>query len=290
MNIDSNNLRLLWYWIAERENIRRKRAAGLSSPWTEDEILSTWRFCNVDRNDDRETRWIHRNIIEAHRTSPTLWLNLAIARFINWSPTLQTLGYFDEWDASRFESVVGSATGKVYTGAYMVPAGPTGIPKHLFLSREVFGRLWGLREERPGLDMPLSSWSAFLRRTPLMGDFLRNQILTDYRYCPYIGESAPDWETFFLPGPGTLRGLNRVYGRPIDTDWDTDPGGNFRDAFDTLRNTLRERAASVRWLQRVLRDPNNLGNCLCELDKYVRVLQGEGKPRSRFTPSKEPLP
>jgi hypothetical protein len=31
-------------------------------------------------------------------------------------------------------------------------------------------------------------------------------------------------------------------------------------------------------------------NCLCELDKYMRVMGQEGRPRRRFQSSPEPLP
>jgi hypothetical protein len=34
----------------------------------------------------------------------------------------------------------------------------------------------------------------------------------------------------------------------------------------------------------------DLQSCLCAFDKYLRVKQGEGKPRRRFRPSSEPLP
>lgn len=276
-------LTLLKHWIREREQIRLRRAAGQSPPWTDDVVLKTWRFCCVDRQDDRETRWIQRHIVEPHRDSPSLWLNLVVARFVNWSPTLAKLGYFDDWDSDRFERVVGGATGKVYTGAYMVPAGPAGVPKHVYLARHVFGELWRTRDERPAGGASCSAWSGFLRRAPLVGDFLRNQIITDLKYTSVLSE-APDWATFFLPGPGTQRGLNRVYGRDVTATWPR--FDDFSVAFERLRTDIRADST----LPDVFRDPNNLGNCLCEFDKYVRVLSGEGKPRSKFSPSLEPLP
>lgn len=282
MNLIAERLNLLRHWISEREKIRIAKERGDASPWTRDTILHTWRFCNVDRCDDRETRWIFKHIIGTHADSPSLWLNLVVARFVNWSPTLETLGYFVEWDSTRFESVIESIKGKAYTGAYMVPAGPAGIPKHVYLARHVFQKLWDVRESRPASGASLLKWSEFLRSAPLCGDFLRNQIVTDYRYCR-VGEGAPDWQTFFLPGPGTLRGLNRVYGRDIKSTWSDDL---FTICFERLRTELRLDPS----LDKVLRDPNNLGNCLCEFDKYIRVLEGEGKPRSRYVPSAEPMP
>lgn len=274
---------LLLHWMCEREKAR------VGS--TDDPIIREWRFCNVNRCDDRETRWIFRHVIAAHEDSSSLWFNLVVARFINWSPTLETIGYFEEWDAPTFIARIEAipAGTKVYTGAYMVPAGPAGIQKHRYLADCVFTRLWDLAYGRAvGFPMPprgatLADWSNFLRQAPLMGDFLRNQIVTDLRYTRYL-EGATDWETFVLPGPGTQRGLNRLHELPLSTHWGA---GEASRCLQSLRSRIL--ADDPRWAP-MLRDINNLSNCMCEFDKYCRVFFGEGKPRARYVPSKEPLP
>ena len=45
----------LVYYINERESIRKLREAGYPKPWTQDKILQTYRFCNVNREDDTVT-------------------------------------------------------------------------------------------------------------------------------------------------------------------------------------------------------------------------------------------
>ena len=45
-----------WWFCSERESIRVKRAMGLARPWTNDEILASHKFTNVDRKDDRGTK------------------------------------------------------------------------------------------------------------------------------------------------------------------------------------------------------------------------------------------
>lgn len=279
----------LLHWINERENIRIRKERGDSRDlWTRDAILHTWRFCNVNRCDDRETRWIFEHIIEDHAQSPVLWFNLAIARFINWSPTLQQLGYFDVWDRDRFIAVIEArqaAKEKVYTGAYMVPAGPAGMLKHVYLADAVFSKLWSLRGSAPSnetntslREVSCSDWDAYLCQAPLMGDFLRNQIITDMRYTHHLRD-APDWETFVLPGPGTQRGLNRLHGLPLEGKWTATSAA-------TALQALRHRICTEQpgWSP-ILRDINNLSNCMCEFDKYRRVMKGEGKPRARYVPT-----
>lgn len=280
----------LVHWVAERERARARKESGAPPPWTSDPVIAAWRFCNVDRCDDRETRWIFQNVSAAHRDSPSLWFNLAVARFVNWSPTLAELGYFEEWDEGGFVQVMRRLEGegrKVWTGAYMIPAGPPGVPKALFLARSVFTPLWESRGQKPPRGAACADWDAFLRRVPCMGDFLRNQVITDMKYTADL-EAAPDWGTFALAGPGTQRGLSRLAGDPLSKKWRQ---ADAAAALAALRAVLLERLArpgyeDLAHLSRALRDMNNLANCLCELDKYCRVVLGEGKPRSRYAPAR----
>ena len=43
------NLKRFFYYINERHRIYLKREEGHSWPWTDDEILQTYSFCNVFR-------------------------------------------------------------------------------------------------------------------------------------------------------------------------------------------------------------------------------------------------
>lgn len=291
--LNEERFSLLVFWMTEREKIRLAKERGdQRDTWTRDAILHTWRFCNVNRCDDRETKWIFKHVIEAHADSPVLWFNLCIARFLNWSPTLSRIGYFDKWDRDFFVAVIADMQflkQKIYTGAYMIPAGPSGTLKHEYLADAVFSKLWLLGTEITGQLPRLSSvgkrcadWDHFLRKAPLMGDFLRNQIITDMRYTHHL-KDAPDWETFVLPGPGTQRGLNRLYMLPLVSKWTSEEAS-------VILQKLRIRIVSLRpdWRE-MMRDINNLSNCMCEFDKYCRVLGGEGKPRARYAPYVEPV-
>lgn len=282
-------------FINEREAIRKLKETGAPRPWTRDKHLNEWRFCNVNRCDDRETRWVFKNVIEPHRNHHALWFNLAIARFINWSPTLQALGFFEAWgDKERLKflntmqrrSMSGE---KVYTGAYMIRAG-TGpdalMPKHLYLVKRVFTPLWESRLHRPNHgEATCAQWDLFLGKIFGMGDFMRNQIITDYKYSPILPKhSTPDWETFVLAGPGTNRGLNRLYGCDLNHKWKAEHAAN---KLAVIRQEVRPR-----WNHATdtFDDLNNLSNCFCEFDKYCRLVEGTGQPRSRYIRSTAPLP
>lgn len=296
MNIVPKRKDQLIYWIQEREKIRIAREAGLPKrKWSLDPTMLMWRWCNVDRNDDRVTRWIHKNIIKAHPRSKSLWFNLAIARFINLPSTLRRIGYMDEWDPDRFCSTIAKcmeAGVKTYTGAYMIRAGTgadAAVPKHEYLAARVFGPLWEKRKEAAAIvrQVPMCQlWNKFFAQIFGMGDFMRNQIVTDMKYTRYLDpEMTDDWETFCLAGPGTTRGLCRLYGRPLSTKL----VGAYELLLDT-RILLMEIQPLPKEKMRCFLDLNNVANCLCEFDKYVRYVTGEGRPRTRYTLDPTPMP
>ena len=270
--------KFVWF-IGERENIRLSKEAGHQRPWTTDPILNNWRFCNVNRNDDTETKWIYKNIIDKHSNSNLLWFNLVMARFINWHPTLKAVGYMHQWDRKKFVTTIRHIEGKVWTGAYMVKS-HIGVPKEEYVA-DILEHMWWERMGSPafsGGHVCCSHWATWFLNFPGVGNFMANQIVTDMKYSHHL-VAAPDWESFCLAGPGTQRGLNRVYGRDKDERLHQ---GLAIDMLTTLRDVVIKRND---YFTEVFRDLNNLSNCLCEFDKYQRVLLGEGTPRARYKPA-----
>lgn len=100
-----------------------------------------------------------------------------------------------------------------------------------------------------------------------IGAFLANQICTDMRYVPEVGERYSDWETFVLCGPGTRRGLNRYNDRPVKA------GGSDQVFASELLLARAELSKEVsREVRAYFKDPNNLANSFCEFDKYERAV------------------
>ena len=54
---------LYWYFACERQNIFNKKKSGLPAPWTKDEILQNYKFCNSYRVNDRVSQYLLRNVI-----------------------------------------------------------------------------------------------------------------------------------------------------------------------------------------------------------------------------------
>ena len=269
-------------WIAEREAIRLRRAAGESPPWSGDEIFQSWSFTNVRREDDRVTKWIWETWREPHADDPDLWFAMVVARFVNEPATLAEIGYPVPWDPQHFLAVMKErkARGeKLYRDdAYMIRAdNRPGRPKPLDQVEDVFEPLWRDRKElRPRKGETLASYHRALGEYHGMGTgFMPAQIVADLKYVEPLW-SATDWFTFAVSGPGSKRGLNRIIGRDKDAPW-TEAG--WRKEFGHLCDKI------IPDLKRLGLDDlsaQDLQSCLCELDKNERVRLGEGTPKRRF--------
>lgn len=278
----------LWQWVREREAIRIRKERGDPLPWTEDPILSTYRFCNVRREDDRVTIWIREHIREPYADEPYLWLMLCIARQINRPDTLQELiddpmkcawpfGLFDPRDMTRVMNARQERGEKVYTGAYMISAPPTkGADKQAYIAETVIGDLWRRRDAfRFSSHATLAFAHELLMRSNGWGPFMAYQAVVDMRFTRLL-ENAPDRDTWAAAGPGTLRGLNRLYGRQVDKP--VSQG----QALSEMRAIYRAVEAETG----VTMDFSDVPNILCETDKYLRVKNGEGKPRALYVPGR----
>jgi hypothetical protein len=114
-----------------------------------------------------------------------------------------------------------------------------------------------------------------------LGSFMAAQIVADMKYVEPL-RRANDWMTFAASGPGSKRGLNRVLGRPLQTSWDEH---GWRVKLRELHEDIKPKLEGVGLGDLHAQD---LQNCLCEFDKYLRAKLGEGHPKTRFTPHASP--
>ena len=268
-------------WIREREKVRKAKEAGLPKPWTSDPIIQSSRFCNVRREDDKVTRWIAEHIRKPLAHSPTLPTALALARHINRIETLENLfdprDWKDKYEPKRIVDVLGEmkADGRqIYGAAYVMRAESNPAmewyswPKHRYIVEIVAGQVWHRRGD-------LTAWAkysdgmekvwTFLNSLYGWGEFMAFQVTVDLRHTPFL-EGAADLRSFVAFGPGTRRGLNRMYGRDLSA----------RLSRLILRENLLEVQYFIDEETGIELEPYDVANCMCELDKYMR---GGGKQR-----------
>jgi hypothetical protein len=274
---------------------------------TLDPILRQYRFCNVFRELDRVTVWIRQHIREPFWEDADLWFMLAVARFINWPPTLEYLIEHSHsagtWPSSR-SFTLGNMTSaleqwkrsgnKVETGAYMIRAESDpkkewySWSKQRYISEIVLGRPWEMRDV---VSEFLDHTGPTLQETWLFltnardeadwvgwGPFMAGQIVADLRHTRYLC-NAKDVGRWAPLGPGSTRGLNRLAGRDLKAPLRQEQGLDEMLQLQELVNTNTEPHVPQIEL-------HDIQNCLCETDKYLRAQLGQGRPRAQYIPGR----
>lgn len=258
-----------FWWMRERQQIYLYRQAGLPPPWTSDPILRDYFFTNVYREQDKVTVWVREHWRERKAPAHLMIFNMAVARFFNWIPTLETIGWTQDWHSKRVErdNLLHHQNEekhiKIFNDAYIIAG--TDLKGYTKISG-VMRRLDILWEERrsiaDAIRPPRTSlefaWHA-LQVTPGIGPFIAYEIVTDLRHTPVLHD-APDICTWANPGPGAIRGLQRIYGKEAVRG---------KEAAIVLMHTLMEACP----MPVEMRD---IEHSLCEYDKYKRIKLGQG--------------
>jgi len=271
------NLDRLTEFIVARHKIYLKRQAGESKPWTNNPIFLNYRFCNVYRELDKVTIWIRKNWREPHDGDQHLWFAMAVARYINLPSTLEELRFPIPWKPERLRQVADArrfAGLKIFNGAYIISTQGAAIDKVTYLIG-MFDKLWANREQLyPRKGWTLRRFADGLLSQDGFAGFMTGQVVADVKYAKPLCD-AEDWHTFAVSGPGSRRGLNRVLGREVDKPW---------KEWEWYQELLVLRRHVNRALPKTMDElhAQDLQNCLCELDKYLRAKQGEGKPKQKY--------
>lgn len=270
----------LFYWIKERHAIYEARRLGQKKPWTQDPILQSYRFCNVYRELDKVTIWINKHWRTPHKDDEHLWFAMVVARLINWPDTMEAMGYPGDMSEDQFVGTIHrrqNAGLKAYSGAYIVSTNGNSMDKAEYLYQKVLIPMWTQRaDNKPIQGEKLESFYNRLTSNIGLGTFMAAQVVADMKYAPVLS-NAPDWDTFAAPGPGSKRGLNIVFDRPMDAPWGG--GSKWHDHLMRLKKEIDE---NIKAHNMPTLHAQDLQNCLCEYSKYYKVVTGVGQPRSGF--------
>jgi len=121
--LDPNILKGMSKLVDERMLIWQKKNQGLKKPYTSNKILNKFRFCNVYRELDKQSLEIH-SLNKKDEGNFLLWLlNVAMARFICRTETLQRIGplSFSVGKNKAVKQKLLSLERPKYGNAYMFP-------------------------------------------------------------------------------------------------------------------------------------------------------------------------
>lgn len=264
----------LLYWIQEREKVRQLKEAGAPKPWTDDEVLQRYRFCNVRRMDDKVSRWLFENWYQPNFDHRNMLLACALARFINLPASLEVIGFPTQWRPDEIKSKLRKYRdqgNQVFNGAYMV-RGNDGMDKIECVVDYYVQPLFSLRDS-VNTDSMEETWKTILPSYG-MGSFMAGQIVADLRWA--LEGRWKDAKTWAPMGPGSKRGMNRLLEKPLNAPMTQ---AEFESDLKQMMAVLRQ--ALPRTLAKRL-EAIDYQNCLCELDKYERTLFEGRRPKSRY--------
>lgn len=298
------NMRLFWYWIAERQEIFHKRyILKQPQPWTEDEIFKTFKFTNTYRELDRGTVYYIENILPTPWTidgnevrNRAMFADLVyrtlIYRHFNNIPTWEAIkgihyhinddGTTEPdwpkiedalWQLPRAYTNAHVVTGFQWAGSYSKIENSMWLLKYWWENKEKIGLDLWIRKDDMG-----ESWDYLVKEVPGFGGFTAYEVVVDLSYSNLTYYDEDSWVN---PGPGCRRGLNRIW-----------PGiGNNRTTCRAAIQHLRENqqgylsqfGLTLHGKELTLR---NIEHSLCEFSKYAKAYYGEGRPRNKYVPCK----
>lgn len=302
--VNRSNLLHLYNFIKRRYIIHlRKDVLHLSPPWTKDEVLQNYRFTNIRREHDRETKWLIEHITSNHRlTYRGKLMNCVLFRLFNKSETAELIGmpirFLSTYDPECWRALFEAQdivhpdyqyfTGAFNTGGLKSTLGretkekyiPLRVMKFMsFLNNIDFLNRITEADTQADVFEAIKSYKG-------LGPFLAYQIFVDFTYI----EDFPFSENeFVVAGPGCIMGLDYLF---EDRD-----GMTYEECLFWLRDNLEPLflseldkefdPARIFWdLPEEDRCFNvmSLENCFCELSKYIRAKEGTGRPRKRYKP------
>ena len=284
-----------WHFAAERQHVYHARLRGESAPWTDDPVISRFRFTNAYRAADRVSQDLIRIAYAGSQEPEDLVLRVLLFRFFNKPSTWRVLeDRFGEittgtFDVDAFSTVLDGLLlrgERVYSAAYIVPPPPFGAARkhrnHLLLVEHMMrSRVTERLTAAASLREVFETISSF----PSLGPFLSYQLAIDLNYTTLLDFDEND---FVVPGPGARSGIAKCFpdlgGLPAEEliRWMVDTQEEQFDQHGIEFEDLFGRSLTLIDCQ----------NLFCETDKYARVMhpqvRGVGS-RSRIKQQFAPL-
>lgn len=266
-----------WKFAAKRHQAYLNRTEGLPGPWTDDPIISKFRFTNTFRAADRVSQFLIRDI-QYDRSNDAneedlLFRTLLFKIFNNietWKMLEANLGRirWRDFDFERadhlLETVIGSGK-TIYSAAYIMPSPAFGAKrKHTNHLRLLKSMMEGGLAKRVLSLRSLQSLYLELLDFKGLGPFLAFQYAVDINYSPLTEFEENE---FVVAGPGAHDGIRKVF-----------PNASSDDAEQIIYWMVENQDVEFRRLginfDGLFGRPLHAIDCqniFCEISKYCRV-------------------
>lgn len=296
-------LETYWRFAAERQAIYFRRLENLSGPWTDNPILSKYRFTNAYRASDRVSQYLIREVqyrSDRSQAPIELFFRTLLFKIFNkietWEAIERQIGPL-AWanaDLNLIATILDDlfARGKrIYSAAYIMPAPRLGHARkhanHLALIKMMIDdRLPDRIRQVPSLSMVYDLLVGY----PGIGSFLAFQYAIDLNYSSLLDFDEND---FVIAGPGALDGISKCF---------YDIGSLTPEEVILMVTSDQERAfrnlgLDFQTLFGRRLQPIDCQNLFCEISKYARVahpevkgLTGRTRIKQSYRPRIDPMP
>lgn len=273
--VGSEVLHSYWTLAAERQRVYHARLHGEPGPWTEDPVVSQYRFTNAYRAADRVSQDLIQVIYSGPQDPRDVLFRILLFRFFNKPETWAALEIArgeisaDDFDVEEYSSILDDRLARgerVYSAAYIVPPPPFGERrKHRNHLRLIEHMMTSNLERDLATASSLKAVFAQLIEFPSLGPFLGFQLTIDLNYATLFDFDEND---FVVAGPGALSGLAKCF-----------PDARGVDPADLIRMMVETQEEQLDFYGIDFRDlfgrPLKLIDCqnlFCETDKYARVM------------------
>ena len=268
---------LYWYFACERQNIFLKKKNGEPAPWTKDEILQEFKFCNSYRVNDRVSQYLLKNVIYNGKkyTDADMIFRIILFKLFNKESTWELLEneigditlssfYFNKY-SQILEKAINNGQ-KIYNDAYISCANKAfgydrkhenhlALLEKMFLKDHIDTKIINSKNMEEAFNI--------IKSYPLIGNFMAYQLITDINYSNVVDFSEME---FTVAGPGSERGIKKCF---IST------GGLSKE--EIIKYMCKNQEKEFKRLgldfKPIGNGPLQLIDCqniFCELDKYCR--------------------
>ena len=271
-----------WKFAVRRQDIFYNRMEGKAFPWTDDNILKTYKFTNAYRASDRVSQYLIKNVIykEGNYTPEDKCFRILLFKLFNrietWEYLESSLGEisaktysFEIYNELLMKKITDNE--RIYSAAYIMPSGKScfGFEKKHQNNLKLLEYMMqtGL-SKKIAKAKTLKELYEVLLAYPTLGSFLAFQFAIDINYsdlCDYSEMS------FVVAGPGAKNGIQKCFG---DLN-----GFKYEDIIkyvsENQEKEFDKRNLKFKSLFGIRLQLIDCQNLFCETDKYARVAHPE---------------
>lgn len=285
-----------WLYVAERQIIwYKKEAMATLPPWTCNEILQRYHFCNNYRELDSGTKLL-KSVLDRCRTRGEILLTSLAYRFFNrpeWLTTMHPhplhpklwntadeINKIDAWRASG---------GTIFSRAYRIRQFPVfgtkRKEKHVQACMAIERAVEHIKDRVADMlhaEDPAGVYNALVGHIPMVGEFLAMQVILDLTYVGFFEQGWATADNLCVVGPGAKAALDYLSSGKVGawvapryiTSLAAVQEEALEKALEKALNAKGWRLKDVTPYDLGPMDRSNIEFALCEFHKYTRLREG----------------